>query len=574
MADKVDLDALIAKEREKIGQGMERSVMGDLQRQAGLTARSLGPIMAGGALGAAAGAPVMGVGAVPGFVAGATSAALAGPLSDLAVSGYRSLKNMVSPSNAQPGPLPSQALEQLMTYAGLPQPQTPTERVVQGAIRSGAEALAGAGGAGLLGRTLTPRTVGQGVAQTLAEAPVAQTAAGTLGSGAAQTAREMGAPEAVALPIGIAAGTVPFVARPQNLFAAPGEVRQGNINILQQQNIPLSPAQQLEGAPPQVIESVMKYLPTSAPAVARQEDMTQRAFTGSILRRAGIDSDIATPEVLTDARRNFQREYNALERQTNIRGDEQLFNDLGRIESNYVVGFPDTIKPVWNARRDEVLRFATGERTGEGRTYHRLQSELSEEIAKASRSTDPSSGYYTQALQGLQQSLAGAMERSTNSPELRDAWQNLNQRYAIFSRVEDAMARAGNEKLNTGFISPRQIASVVSGRDPTRWVEGRDDFTNLVRAGAAIIPDPVPNSGTAQRSFYQDLLTGGKRGAPAAAAAGTAQGLGVAALEPITALGLPYLASRAWYGQPYSREVTGLLGAQAIQGSKEDEMNQ
>lgn len=573
MADKIDLDALIAKEREKIGQGIERSVMGDLQRQAGLTARSLGPIMAGGALGAAAGAPMMGVGAVPGFVAGATSAALAGPLSDLAVSGYRGLKNLVSPANTPEGPLPSQALEQLMTYAGLPQPQTPTERVVQGAIKSGAETLTGAGAAGLLSRTLTPRTVGQGIAQTLAEAPAAQTAAGTISAGTAQTAREMGAPEAVALPLSIAAGTVPFMARPQNIFAAPGEVRQGNINILQQQGIPLSPAQQLEGAAPQVIESVMKYLPTSAPAVARQEDMTQRAFTGAILRRAGIDSDIATPEVLTNARRNFGREYNALERQTNIRGDEQLFNDLGRIESNYVVGFPDTIKPVWNARRDEVLRFATGERTGEGRTYHRLQSELSEEIAKASRSTDPSSGYYTQALQGLQQSLAGAMERSADSPELRQAWQNLNQRYAIFSRVEDAMARAGNEKLNTGFIPAQQIASVVRGRDPTRWVEGQDDFTNLVRAGAAIIPDPVPNSGTAQRSFYQDLLTGGKRGAPAAAAAGTAQGLGIAALEPVTSLGLPYMASRAWYAQPYGREVTGLLGGQAIRGAQEEEMN-
>jgi hypothetical protein len=277
--------------------------------------------------------------------------------------------------------------------------------------------------------------------------------------------------------------------------------------------------------------------------------------------------------VLTNARRNFGREYNALERQTNIRGDDQLFDDLGRVEGNYIQGFPDTIKSVWNARRDEVLRFATGERTGEGRTYHRLQSELSEEIAKASRSTEATSGHYAQALEGLQQALAGAMERSTNSPELRDAWQNLNQRYAIFSRVEDTMARAGNEKLNTGFIPPQQLASVVSVRDKTRWAEGQDDFTNLVRAGAAIIPNPVPNSGTAQRSFYQDLLTGGKRGAPAAAAAGTAQGLGVAAIEPITALGLPYLASRAWYAQPYSREVTGLLGGQAVRGAQEDEMN-
>jgi len=83
MADRVNLNDLIAKEREKLQQRVDRGAFENIQRGAGLATRALGPVAAGAALGAAAGAPFAGIGAIPGALAGATSAALAQPLSDV-----------------------------------------------------------------------------------------------------------------------------------------------------------------------------------------------------------------------------------------------------------------------------------------------------------------------------------------------------------------------------------------------------------------------------------------------------------------------------------------------------------
>lgn len=593
----MDIDELIAQEKkkaeEKIKSDAENPNLATANKYAeswnrgmGLAARALGPIGAGAALGAAAGAPMMGVGAIPGALAGATSAALAGPISDLVVSGYRYLnpqqktlsdliKGEAQGSKPVSSMLPTEALEGLMTHIGLPEPRNAPERVAVGGLRAGAETLTGARLAKTLADAAPMMSNAKSIYGTLAEAPTAQTTSSLLGTTASSTANEMGAPGYVSVPLGIAAGSAPFVMRPQNLFASTGgDVRKEHVDVLKNAGIPLSPAQEIGNPSASVFESVMKYLPTSAPTVAKTEDLTQRAYSKNILNRAGIDSDIATPEVLSNARKSFAKEYNALEARTKITEPNaaNMFNDLLGIEKNYVVGFPDAIKPTWNARRDEVLKYATGEKVADGKTYQRLQSELSEEIARASRSTDPSSGYYLEAMKGLQSSLAKAMENSAKSPELRNAWKDINRRYSIFSRVEDVMGGAGStEKLNSGFIPAKQMASVVRARDPRNYAEGMDDFTSFIRAGEAIIPNPTPNSGTAQRSMAQDILTGGKRGAPAAGVAAGSQALGAAAIDPLIAGGLPYFASKAWYGNKYGRDVEGLLAAQAVNRRPQEE---
>jgi hypothetical protein len=563
MAEKLDYDELIRKEREALMQKSNSGMFDSLARGAGLATRAVAPIVAGGAAGAAMGAPLMGVGAIPGAIAGATAAAFAEPLSDLAVSAY----NYFTGSDQ---PKPSQAIDQLLTSAGVPAPESAQERLASTALRAGAETMTGARTARMAADALPQMSqVARPVMETLATQPALQTAASTIGGVTAQGALEAGAPPALALPAGAVAGSLPFMARPGNFFPnTGGEIRAANVRTLQDAGIPITPGQELGNPAAQVTESVMRYLPTSAPTVARVEDQQMRAWTRNLFKQAGIESDIATPEVLNKARQDFGKRYDALEAKTSLKGDGDLFNDLLQIEQNYVVGFPDTVKPTYKARVDEVLKYAAGEKSADGKTYHRLQSQLSEEIARANRSTEPWAAYYGEAMQGLQGALARAMERS--APEgLRDEWRTLNKQYAIFSRIEDTMARAGNDKLNTGFIPPQQIGAVERARNPRQWVEGGNDFTNLVRAGAGVLPDPVPNSGTAQRSFVQDLLTGGKRGAAAGAGYGAAQASGVTAIDPALALGLPYLVSKGWYAPRLRPEIQGLLGAQAIRGANE-----
>jgi hypothetical protein len=81
--------------------------------------------------------------------------------------------------------MPSQALQPLLTSAGLPQPQNPQERIAQ----EGAAALAGVGGTALLAKALAPKAVGTGL---LTENIGLQSAGAIGGATAAGAGREYG----------------------------------------------------------------------------------------------------------------------------------------------------------------------------------------------------------------------------------------------------------------------------------------------------------------------------------------------------------------------------------------------
>ena len=128
-------------------QAEQRAQQNPIARGLGLAARAVAPIGAGMAAGAAMGAPIAGVGAIPGALAGGAAAAFGMPAADLATAAWNRLTGSTAP-------VPSQAVEDLLTRAGLPQPETGSERIIQGATRAGLEAATGAGAAGRLAGAL------------------------------------------------------------------------------------------------------------------------------------------------------------------------------------------------------------------------------------------------------------------------------------------------------------------------------------------------------------------------------------------------------------------------------------
>lgn len=568
-----------------------------LARGAGLAARALGPIGAGALAGAAMGAPIGGVGAIPGAIAGATAAGLAQPISDLAVNAYNYFTGGRQPT-------PSQAAERVMTAAGLPEPQTASERLASTALRAGAEAMTGAGAARQIASALPITSqMGRPIAETLAAGPGAQTAAAMTGATTTQGLLEAGAPGALALPVGVAASMLPTV-RPSNIFPArnPGP-RVENLEALRQAGVPLTPAQELGNPSASVFESVMRYLPTSGPTVARAEDATMRGWTRAVNRQFGLDSDIATPEVLTAYQRQWGQRADALEAATRLRPDKTFEDQVSNMRSQYTRGLDDGLYRSFDSQLRRVEDFIAARAQGAempGANYRVIDSELRFAADTGKRSGDPRVQEYGKAMERLRDSFSGLMERSAAStpsqapggaagPQLRgpqgqpllagpegqgaprnlsQEWKDLNRDYALFSRVKEAMGSAtGKDKLNTGFIPPSALAQAERaslGADV--YGMAQDPFTRLVRAGESILPNPTPNSGTAQRSMAQDLLTGARRGAPAAGAGAAANVAGIG-IDPLLSLGLPYVSSKMWFGRPISRERQGLLGMQSLYGA-------
>lgn len=592
-----------------------RGIGESLARGAGLAARALAPIGAGALAGGAMGAPFGGVGAIPGALAGATAAGLAQPISDLAVRGYNYL-------TGRQQPVPSQAMEQLMTAAGLPEPETASERLISTATRAGTEALTGAGTARQIAGIALPAVstalptqaaalaargpaspVTRGVAETLAAAPGTQTAAAMSGATATQGLLEAGVPGAVALPLGVAASMLPTI-RPSNIFPArnPGP-RLENLEILRQAEVPLTPAQQLGNPTASVFESVMRYLPTTAPTVAKAEDATMRGWTRAVNRQFGLDSDIATPEVLTAYQRQWGQKADALEAATRLRPDKTFEDQVSNMRSQYTRGLDDGLYRSFDSQLRRVEDFIAARSQGAeipGANYRLISSELNFAVDAGKRSGDPRIQEYGKAMERLRDSFSGLMQRSAAStptqppaggPQLRgpqgqpllagpegqgtprdlaQEWKDLNRDYALFSRVREAMGSGtGKDKINTGFIPPKaleQAERASLGSDVFGMTQ--DPFTRLVRAGESILPNPTPNSGTAQRSMAQNMLTGAGNvvGSNQGRAWGAGQGA-LAFLEPVSSLGIPYVSSKMWFGRPIPPERQGLLGMRSLYGA-------
>jgi hypothetical protein len=160
------------------------SMADQLLRQAGLTARAVGPVAAGAALGGMIAGP-------PGAAVGALGVGLGQMVGDPLVGLY----NRAMDTNI---PTPSQSMESLMTKAGLPEPATPTERVVQDITRSGASATGFARGAGQMGATMLagrqmagqPAGISPEILKLLAQYPAQQVSGAALAGGAGGMLRE------------------------------------------------------------------------------------------------------------------------------------------------------------------------------------------------------------------------------------------------------------------------------------------------------------------------------------------------------------------------------------------------
>jgi hypothetical protein len=587
-----------------------RDLLDALRTAGGKAVRAVGPYVAAGAAGAAAGAPLMGVGAIPGAIAGMTAYGLGSTAADLMTGGQA-----------------SQGVENLMTRAGLPEYDTALERMASSGVRGALGGFSGAQSAAALqaARGTVPQTTTQRIIDIMAQSPGAQTAGAGIAGVSAQGAREVGLPEPVPSLVGMAAGTAPFVrmgsfrpetppvqsgatrpmpptppasgtptgrgaplTQPPVTPMPPQDVRMGNVARLERAGVPVSPGQR-SGAPlTQTVESVMKYLPPSAPRSARFMDDQMRSYTKALLSHAGINADTATPDVLSTAQRRFGDIYNDLEQSTVLGGpDERMIDDLARAEQIVGQGAPQNIKDSFIGYRDAVLNWASGT-PRQGQTFKGLAEDLGAEIRKAERSNEAGSVKNAQALITLRNALFGLVERQA-SPELANAWRQANREYAIFKAIEDSMLDPSQVTLNTGFVNPRKIGNIQMKLRSDEWTQGDEDadsFTNLVKAGMALIPDPIPNSGTAQRMFAQDILQGGRQmfNSPAGPLVGAAQGaagmtgVGAAAsvLDPITAFGVPYLGSRFWYGDaPQSLRpiaAASAVGSQQRQKTKREKL--
>jgi hypothetical protein len=159
--------------------------MEGLGRMAAVATNALSPYATAATLGAAAGAPFAGVGAIPGAAGGVLSLGLG----DLGTTLY----NAAAPSFGRPRmPLPSETIRRGYQSVGIgKEPVTPSERLLSAGIEGTAGALSGSGAANQFASLVRDPTTRK-VLTTLAQQPKAQAMAGAGSALAGQGAAELG----------------------------------------------------------------------------------------------------------------------------------------------------------------------------------------------------------------------------------------------------------------------------------------------------------------------------------------------------------------------------------------------
>lgn len=184
-----------------------------------------------------------------------------------------------------------EATGNLATHAGLPQPETASERIAQDVAEGGAGALAGVFGAGPL-LAKSAGSVAQGVGGMLMEAPKLQAVSGAASGAASGITRENGGGEVAQMVAGLAGGLAPTVGSFAGKAALRGAVRGGeagrqqmadNIDTFEKAaGITPTLGQATQSRAIQAAETGLSSVPGSSGFMARRGEIQAKALQDAV----------------------------------------------------------------------------------------------------------------------------------------------------------------------------------------------------------------------------------------------------------------------------------------------------
>ena len=461
-----------------------------------------------------------GVAAEIGRQVGLTGRAAVSGITGLPALASDALVSLINQITGKQIPMPSQAQQQLMTRAGLPEPETPQERVVQDITSAGFGVL-GASGLGrmLPGTMVTPPASGQAVErfapsaaglqatkELLTQSPAFQIAAGGAGALGSAMAREEGLGPLGQVGAGIAAGmAVPSVGTAALLgtqaaarggrelvrpFTEPGrEVIVGNI-LRQLSRDPEAAVRNLEAYQ----AGVPGYTPTTAQA-ARDVGLA-----GNVAAVRGLDVTGKFTEQMMSANRarlavldRLAKNEEAVTAAINKR--KSVTDPLREEAFARVTVTPDEFIPRVQSvvdKIDEVLASDAGRRTAVQKAMNFAKAKL----------TDPNAPVFTpqqayEVRKDLRDAAEGLLDKDQGvfrlaAGELRDVMRVLDQQindvapgYSDYLK-KFARASTGIDRLvGAQTIRGKVVGTTPVINEPSNQMEymlSQRNFVNAIRA--------------------------------------------------------------------------------------------
>lgn len=409
--------------------------------------------------------------------------------------------------------------------------------------------------AGAVASAARPGSVTQQIATALASQPVAQATAGAVGSGVTEATGNpwLGAGAAIATPFAVGAGARAISPMGPAATASEAE-RRRLVDFARGANIPLTTGQITGNKGVQTLESVLEALPLSGGLqrglINRQREAFNREVTGS----TGAPLDAFTRAAREQRRGELGQEFNRLSAGTTVNLDPQFTTQLNDALTRYRQQLPQDVSRNIEARLQTLIDASTqpGNPQIPGEIYQGIRSTLGRQANSIGR------GETADALREMQRALDAAARRSL-PPDVGARWDTVRDQWGNLRTIEAGMR---NADAAVGDISPRALGASV---DSSNRRGSAQNLTNISDVGRKIIGDQIANSGTPQRSFWQNLVTGA---GPSAAVYGSTNSplaaAGTFAAPALTQMLLENPATRAYAGNRLAGSVPTIPDASLV----------
>lgn len=368
----------------------------------------------------------------------------------------------------------------------------------------------------------------QGVGKRMIEQPLSQALLGGVGGGVTESAENplLGMAASVAAPWG--ARSLKSVVAPIQRQLTPQQAKL--ITSAKSQGVPVTPGQETGSDVLKTAESNLAQLPFSSKPQLAIYDEQAKVLNKMALKKAGIDSEYASPTVLDKGFKDLGKEFDNLADRTTLNVDPTFFDEIENVANVYGRRLGSDKKPKFQSRFDDLMEMAQHVERGQparslqqmltggaasatkkvqidGPTYKRIATDLREAVRSETDSDTKN------ALLELKKSFDGIMERSTaNQPEIAASWKDTRNRYRNLLTIDKAMQQGSAESRSSGVLTAGGLKNAVKSFDASGYSRGRGDLNEISRIMDSLAQG-IPDSGTARRTLMNNLLTGGAGGA-------------------------------------------------------------
>jgi hypothetical protein len=257
-------------------------------------------------------------------------------------------------------------------------------------------------------------------------------------------------------------------------------------SVLDAAGVPLSIGERTASKVARGLEDAMNYIPATSGTAAAQKTAQQQALNRATARLADVNDPALThitPDIAAAARQGAGGEIGNIAQRNTMQFNAPVMSQMLALQ-NDVSQFAaaDVAKPVIariNQAMQKIETDSAGNTVMSGRAYRELQSAIGKQMKGAN-------GDMKSYLGTLRQTLRDGMNNSISAADQK-AWAKANETYRNAIALQDVAGRSA-----VGDISP--AALFQAGKKASQ------EMRDLGAAAKALI-QPLPSSGTAERSL-------------------------------------------------------------------------